>query len=532
MLKPIKDSDSSKSDSKSNANADDLFEFTPLTSASSPRFPSNVKTILCTYPNCQKLFNRPAKLAQHLRSHTNTRPYVCPDSSCAKDFLRESHLKHHIKSQHSDVRDYICNWEGCGKSFITGTRLRRHNAVHEGENKVRCVIIGCGQVFRKHGALQKHVRIVHEGKSPFVCNLLGEEGEECGAGFNSASMLKSHEGRVHGGKRFWCTLCPTRTHTREKEMDVFIRTQEVRFSTYKELQTHLGSEHPPTCLECGLQCKSQRELKIHIDILHGSFGVDERRTHACPEPECGRGFTKKGNLNAHIQTVHGEKKFTCGHVDPRSLNNVGNWDGSNACGRGLSTKGNLEEHIRTAHLGIDHSRRNKKARNGPTPRNKAISPLVWLTGDGYKNESGRDISCLLPGCEFRFLRHHDLEMHLRFHHGIPNHASQDLLNGADTLVGRLNLDGTFISVTSEDLEAEEALNAQFGEDSWMLDTQEGGQNNLLASQNFALDLRNQLDNAGNNLMPNSSKLQQEHVENQVIEGYGDQDANMIDPILR
>lgn len=532
----LEEFDSSESETSSDASAEDLnppsgsAPLTPFSSVSSPRFPSNLKTISCTFPDCRKLFNRPAKLAQHLRSHTNTRPYVCPNSSCAKDFLRDSHLKHHIKSQHSDVRDYVCDWDGCGKSFITGTRLRRHNAVHKGENKIRCVIIGCGQVFRKHGTLQKHIKVVHEGKSPFVCTLQSEEGEDCGTGFDAASKLKSHEGRVHGGKRFWCTLCSS--NTQENGIGTDQETLGMRFSTYTELQAHLGREHPPTCTDCGLQCKSQRELKAHVDILHGSFGVDERRTHACPEPECGRGFTKKGNLNAHIKTVHGEKKFTCGGIDLSSLNNIGTWDGSNACGRGLSTKGNLEEHIRTTHLNLDHSRKNKKEKIKSLPPHKIISPLTRLTGAGYENESGRHISCLLPGCEFQFFRDHDLETHLRLYHGIPNHAIENLQKGVGTLVNRPTLDGSFVLATNEDLEAEQALDAQFGGSNWMDDLQKNHQEDLSMSQDLIFGSQSEANNAGEMWMPYSLEMRLASTEDNVAGEYVDQDIEMIDPHLR
>ena len=531
----LQESDSSGSETSSNASSEidqpsGSAPLTPFSSVSSPRYPSNLKNISCTFPECGKLFNRPAKLTQHLRSHTNTRPYICPDSSCAKDFLRDSHLKHHIKSQHSNVRDYVCSWEGCEKSFITGTRLRRHYAVHKGENKFRCVIIGCGQIFRKHGTLQKHIKVVHEGKSPFVCTLPGEEGEVCGAGFDAASKLKSHEGRMHGGKRFWCTLCPS--STQEKGMCANKDTLGMKFSTYTELQEHLSREHPPTCTDCGIRCKSQRELKVHVDILHGSFGVDERRTHACPEPECRRGFTKKGNLNAHTKTVHGEKKFICGRFDISSLNNIGAWDGSNACGRGLSTKGNLEEHVRTAHLNFDHSRKNKKDKVGCLPRYKSASSLARLTGVGYENESGRNISCLLPGCEFQFLRDHDLKTHLSFYHGIPDYASENTQNRAGTLVSRPTLDGSFILATIEDLEAEQALDAQFGENYPMNDVQKINPEDFSIGQDFTLDPRSEVNNAEDKHISNSLDMRRASAEDEGVEEYENQDIEMIDPHLR
>ena len=117
----------------------------------------------------------------------------------------------------------------------------------------------------------------------------------------------------------------------------------------------LGSSIP---LECGQLCALQRGLK---KILKPSIvlRMDERRTHICPKPGCGRGFTKKNNLTVHIQRVHGEKRFVCGAVDPRKLNKVGHWDGAGACGTSFTSKSNLKDHIRIAHLGLQRSQKRK-----------------------------------------------------------------------------------------------------------------------------------------------------------------------------
>ena len=464
-------SDASDSDERSESSAatekDSFYSniSTPITSFSSkpsPRFPSQSKTIQCSFPGCEKTFNRPANLAQHLRSHSNTRLFKCPHTPCPKDFLRESHLKHHVKSQHSDVRDYLCDWPGCEKSFVTGTRLRRHRAAHEGHEPFQCDVNDCGQVFRKHGTLQKHITMVHEGKSPFVCRIINREGAECGAGFDAAGKLKSHEGRVHGDKRFWCTLCSSTAATRE--VDLGQEGASDGFSTYAELQAHIAIEHAPSCEECGLRCKSQRALKSHIDIVHGPLGLDERRKHVCVEPGCGRAFTKRGNLNVHVRTIHGQKKFVCGGMDLSTLKNIAEWDGSDACGRVLSTKQSLEGHIRTFHVGLSCSRKktDSSIAGRKKPRNKPISALVRLTGAGYGNECGRDISCLMPNCEYRFMRDYDLEVHLSFHHGLSNSEMESRWTEWGNLASRSTWDGSLVLASHEDLETEHALDTLFG----------------------------------------------------------------------
>lgn len=464
---------------------------TPLSSRPSPRDSNKYP---CSYVDCKKSFNRPVRLAQHLRSHTNTRPFVCHYESCTKDFLRESHLKHHIKSQHSDVRDYVCEWDGCRKSFVTGTRLRRHIAAHEGKEQFRCGVANCGRFFRKHGTLQKHITIAHEGKFPFICEVPNERGEGCGAGFDTVGKLKAHKGRIHGGKRFWCTVCGSGSQAAAG--DLAREDEGAGFATYTELQAHIGDEHPPTCEECGFQSKSQRALKSHIDISHSPLGVDERRKFACPEPGCDRGFTKRGNLNVHIQAVHRGKKYVCGGFDLSLLHKISGWDGSGACGQALTSKATLEEHIRTAHLGLQYSRKIKKkpSCNIDPHRMPTISSLIRLTGSGYEKESGRGIACLLSRCDYRFIRPYDLEIHLNFHHGLSDHEIESIFSAKESLTKRPSLDGSLVFATAQDLEDERALDKRFENNDGMdrmSDIQNTVSEDILASGDLGVDLSKQ-----------------------------------------
>lgn len=269
--------------------------------------------------------------------------------------------------------------------------------------------------------------ISHEGRDPFVCGKLSEKGQECGAGFDTEGKLNSHIGRIHGTKRFVCTMCSPTHVVNDPALSEEYR--EASFPSHAALQAHLASEHPPTCAQCGLQCTSQSALKSHVEVIHGGFGIDERRTHICQEPDCGRGFTKKGNLNAHVQISHTGKQFVCGEVDPNVLNNIGDWNGSDACGEALKSKANLEKHIRGVHLGLEPSgKAKKKGRRSLAGRlglTHQASTLTKLTG--YGTDGKRVIFCLVQGCNHRFIRDYDLEIHLQSQHGLADFEIQDML---------------------------------------------------------------------------------------------------------
>lgn len=230
----------------------------------------------------------------------------------------------------------------------------------------------------------------------------------------------------------------------------------------------MENEHPPACTECGQECKSLRHLKSHIEVIHGAIDVNGSKAHFYHEQGCERGFTKKGNLTMHIQICHNPKRFVCGGLDPSMLSRVANWDGTNSCGKALTTKASLEEHIRTAHQGLALSRRNvRQTKHGASdgqPRGHQVSVLTRLTGAGYEEASGRNISCLVIGCNHRFLREYDLEIHLRSRHGSTGLGLRETLMDEGRLYSRQTLQGIPTFATKQDVDAEIALDMQFDND--------------------------------------------------------------------
>ncbi|PGH19202.1 hypothetical protein AJ80_04173 [Polytolypa hystricis UAMH7299] len=411
---------------------------TPITpfSPASSRYPSDRKTHLCPFDGCGKAFNRPARLTEHLRSHNNERIFHCSHDGCDKTFLRASHLNHHVKSAHTTIRDYICDREGCGKTFVTGSRLRRHLAAHDGRDKFRCTEYPpCNETFRKHSTLQRHVMMSHLNQKPFPCpHTDPTTGKKCIQAFDTAGHLRAHEARIHGGARFTCTECQDQAleDTGVGNPEGVTTRREATFATYALLQAHMRSIHPPTCPDCRMICSSSRELRRHLEIAHGNVSLEERKIHPCDYPGCGRSFTKKGNLNVHIRTVHdGEKRFICGETDLSTSKKIQGWNGEDACGKRYGSKLALEEHVRTAHLGFKNAKAEKRERLGIEPKlskkeqtQAGPSHLAMLTGEGYVEESGRHILCLIEQCDHRFHRDYDLWVHMSGKHGLEENDIQ------------------------------------------------------------------------------------------------------------
>ena len=354
---------------------------TPATTQSTPF--CREKRLKCPYDGCDKAFNRPTRLQEHIRSHTNERPFKCPHMPCKKDYLRESHLKHHIKSAHSDVRDYKCSFEGCSKAFATGQRLRVHEATHVAPNKYRCTDYPpCNQVFRKRDTLQKHIATDHKGQqSPklFECSKVSARtGLPCTSAFDTASKLAAHDRTCHDPTRYSCDVCVALNTTagfdEQAEEGDHSSAVKAHFTTYTELQEHIATEHPPQCHLCYAVMSTQRELSRHLEVDHGVLGSHEKTASQvkCPHEGCEKVFTRVGNLNVHIRTFHEKRRdFICGQASI-TIVNAPPGTAVEGCGRAFAQKATLIDHVRTEHLGMDTVQKAKrKAKSeGEAPKTK------------------------------------------------------------------------------------------------------------------------------------------------------------------
>ena len=103
-------------------------------------------------------------------------------------------MKGHLKNLNLK-RTLSC--EICGDMFKRKSSLNRHiNGVHD-PVAVHCP--QCKKVFNwdknsSHRLLEKHIRVVHEGSKPFVCEL-------CGIKMAMYNNLDDHRIKVHGEKK-------------------------------------------------------------------------------------------------------------------------------------------------------------------------------------------------------------------------------------------------------------------------------------------------------------------------------------------
>lgn len=400
------------------------------------------KIFHCTVDGCFKSFDRPARLEIHMRSHTNERPFICEESGCGKAFLRNEHLKAHVKSKHSDERNYVCTYitstddsgekVECRKSFHTAQRLRRHVAAHEEKEQTKCQ--ECGKIFRKQETLQRHIRTEHLAEHAYRCEHVDPEdpsSEVCGQTFATVGQIRAHEIREHSGRKYVCDICQ-QSETGDEA------GEEVSFITYAELQAHIKEAHPPECQECGEVCISKRALKAHMEIVHST--LSSRQRFECEHPGCGRKFTKKGNLQVHIQSVHAKiKPFICGQTDLSNNEKVEGWSGI-GCGSTFGTKASLEGHIRTQHLGLPATMKSGGSKLSRKVKQNDLDDSIISSITGHNYEAERPFTCLDYGCDSRFRKEHDLAIHLELHHEWIIDDVNDALAGLRGVEQELNDD--------------------------------------------------------------------------------------------
>ncbi|KJX96833.1 hypothetical protein TI39_contig598g00018 [Zymoseptoria brevis] len=473
------------------------------------------KKFVCPYEGCNSAYDRPVRLKGHINTHTGERPFACNEPGCGKTFCKPEHLLRHVDQNHGG-EIFTCTRkigpdETCGKKFTSSYRLRRHEARHQEKDETTCTWEGCNKVFRKQDTLQRHIRKDHLGEDSYVCDHDMGNGETCGQSFATPGLLKGHTQREHAAPKYWCDICTNAANPEVEEIIApihndldpeFLPTAEdlmeipegvnadlmrnlsvednaprvvrlpaglVSFPTLHDLQRHNKAVHPPICTECGKKCRSGKDLRAHIDIEHPPSGIrvempPPEKKFVCPYDGCirsiiGNGFTKKGNVAAHVKSMHKkEKNFICGEFDLSDNDKVAGWHGD-GCGQKLSSKQGLIAHVRTQHLCIqaavgkrtglkdeDRKRPIRRTKSAMTDSDNIFKPeemdvdyeqtpavpdltMAMLTGSGY--EHFRPIACLEQGCQVRFARQQLLEKHLELSHGWQIEDIEDAMSRSE-----------------------------------------------------------------------------------------------------
>lgn len=164
---------------------------------------------------CLKLFEKPSKLARHLKTHdVNKKPFACEEPGCFQRFLTDASLKRHA-ILHSGMtvklfedKTYEC--VVCMKVFPVQEALASHMRSHKDDDKLEFTCKICDKVFKKLNDLTRHSRKHPENKS-HKCLI-------CSKMFSQGSHLIDHLNRHNNLRPHVCHVC-------NKGKSLFIRIQ-------------------------------------------------------------------------------------------------------------------------------------------------------------------------------------------------------------------------------------------------------------------------------------------------------------------
>ncbi|KAM8718458.1 hypothetical protein ACLKA7_001637 [Drosophila subpalustris] len=246
---------------------------------------------------CNKVFNRPSKLMDHIRKHINPKLFTC--SICNKSLNSQDYLATHIETVHNKVAKigkvlkYPCS--KCDRTFSSERRLANHVMKHDTDQLEHSCHI-CEKSFANVHRLRRHIQSIHEDLHPHVCDI-------CGKKFKFKPSferhLLEHQGVVAPAME--CTIC-----------GVWLKNEHsLRLHRFTHDSTNT------VCPHCSKTCSSRTALRAHIEYAH-------KLTTSLQCTYCEKSFKQQRNLEEHMAIHTGLQLYNCPHCpkECRSRSNM------------------------------------------------------------------------------------------------------------------------------------------------------------------------------------------------------------------
>ena len=299
---------------------------------------------------CEKSFNRPSKLKEHVRmvheltkeEREKEKKFSC--DICGHNFNRLDRLKTHQRV-HSVDATFVC--DVCNAPFNALYLLHNHQEhKHPEDYKKKLTCKTCNQTFRTPTDLKKH-ETTHTGIKPFAC-------DQCDASFFNKGGLNYHLQNMHlkvPKKPVYCNFCEKKgywdgwliRHKKKcKGPQHKCETCGKLFKSENALAKH-SIEHTKIrekkskieksthyCKNCSTQFKSDYSYATHLKVCVTTFpcticsiefsSKEDLRNHKLEYPnsdclciceKCLAVFYSKEELQAHVAKKHNTNCYVC-----------------------------------------------------------------------------------------------------------------------------------------------------------------------------------------------------------------------------
>ncbi|XP_059619197.1 zinc finger protein weckle-like [Phlebotomus argentipes] len=209
---------------------------------------------------------------------------------CPKRFNRPHLLREHTIEEHrQEEMAYVCT--SCSKRFSCEKKLKMHEISHLPVSEgLIYPCPHCDKKFNHKYKIPSHIRAMHSGDKPFVC-------EECGNSFKTRSALNAHQVSHVEERTFQCTNCPK------------------RFKNQRALKRHDEDTHQDTvhaCPHCDVKLKNRRTFRSHL-LVHSDV-----KKYKCNY--CGSEYKRRKTFKDHLILHTGQRPYQCPFCDKTFAN--------------------------------------------------------------------------------------------------------------------------------------------------------------------------------------------------------------------